>query len=94
MKIFGKITEFFSELKLCAVNEEDYENSKYLYKTLKMQNLGDLNDLYNTQDVILLTEIIESRFQSMQDMYSFNSRNVILPVQWVSVLKEKCQKLF
>ena len=46
-----------------------------------MQNLGDLNDLYNTQDVILLTEIIESRFQSMQDMYSFNSRNVILPVQ-------------
>ena len=31
-----------------------------------MRNLGDLNDLYNTQDVILiLTEIIESRFQAM-----------------------------
>ena len=60
--------------KLSAVNNEDYENSKYLYKTLKMRNLRDLNDLYNTQDVILLTEITESRFQSMQDMYGFNPR--------------------
>ena len=52
---FGKKTEFFSELKQSAVNDEDYENSKYLYQTLKMRNLGDLNDLHNTQDVILLT---------------------------------------
>ena len=73
-KDFWEKTEVFSELKLSALNDEDYENSKYLYKTLKMLNLGDLNDLYNTQDVILLTEIIESRFQSMQDMYGFNPR--------------------
>ena len=39
-----------------------------------MRNLGDLNDLYNTQDVILLTEIIESRFQAMQNTYGFNPR--------------------
>ena len=32
-----------------------------------MRNLGDLNDIYNTQDVILFTEIIESRFQAMQN---------------------------
>ena len=42
---FWNKTEFFSQLKLQA---------KFLYKTLKMRNLGDLNDLYNTQDVILL----------------------------------------
>ena len=42
--------------------------------TLKMRNLGDLNDIYNAQDVILLTEIIESRFQAMQDAYGFNPR--------------------
>ena len=40
-----------------------------------MRNLGDLNDLYNTQDVILiLTEVIESRFQAMQNIYGFNPR--------------------
>ena len=39
-----------------------------------MRNLGDLNDLYNAQDVILLTEIIESRFQAMQNVYGLNPR--------------------
>ena len=62
---FWQNTDFFSKLKQSAVNDEDYENSKYLYQTLKMRNLRDLNDLYNTQDVILLTEIIEGRFQEM-----------------------------
>ena len=69
---FGKKNKFFSELKESAVNDEDYENSKYVYKTLKMRNLRDLNDLYNTQDVILLTEIIETQFQAMQNTYGFN----------------------
>ena len=71
---FWKKTEFFSELKLQAVDGESYENSKFLYKTLKMRNLDDLNDLYNTQDVILLCEILESRFQAMQNTYGFNPR--------------------
>ena len=48
---FWKKFEFFSELKLQSVDNESYENSKYLYSTLKMRDLGDLNDLYNTQDV-------------------------------------------
>ena len=39
-----------------------------------MRNLDDLNDLYNAQDVILLTEITESRFQAMQNVYGFNPR--------------------
>ena len=73
-KQFWNKTEFFSELKLQAVDEESYENSKFLYKTLKMRNLGDLNDLYNTQDVILLGEILESTFQAMQNTYGFNPR--------------------
>ena len=71
---FWEQSEFFRELKQIAINDEDYENSKYLYQTLKVRNLGDLNDLYNTQDVILLTEIIESRFQAMQNTYGFNPR--------------------
>ena len=71
---FWNKTEFFSELKLQAVDDESYENSKFLFKTLKMRNLGDLNDLYDTQDVILLCEILESRFQAMQNTYGFNPR--------------------
>ena len=57
---FWEKTEFYSDLKQSAVNDDDYENSKYLYHTLKIRHLGDLNDLYNVQDVILLSEIIEN----------------------------------
>ena len=71
---FWDKTEFFSELKLQAVNDKSNENSKFLLKTLKLRNLGDLNDLYNTQDVILLCEILESKFQAMQNTYGFNPR--------------------
>ena len=39
-----------------------------------MRNLGDMNDLYNMQDVILLCEIMENRFQKMQDKFGFNPR--------------------
>ena len=39
-----------------------------------MRNLSDMNDLHNAQDVILLCEIIENRFQLMYDKYGFNPR--------------------
>ena len=73
-KNFWEKTDFFSDLKQSTVSDENYEHSKYLYHTLKMRNLGDMNDLYNAQDVILLCEIIKSRFQMMNDKYGFNPR--------------------
>ena len=39
-----------------------------------MRNLGDMNDLYNAEDVILLFEIIENRFQQMQKKFGYNPR--------------------
>ena len=59
-----------------------------------MRNLGDLNDLYNTQDVILLTEIIESRFQAMQNTYGFNSRKCNPASSMSGFIEWKCEKLF
>ena len=60
--IFFEKSEFYSDLKQKSVADEHYESSLYLYKTLKMRNLGDMNDLYNTQDFILLCEIIRNSF--------------------------------
>ena len=72
--IFFSKDEFFSTLKDNAVDDEAYENSKKLFILLKIRDLSDLNDLYNTQDVILHLEIIENRFQSMQDKSGYNPR--------------------
>ena len=66
--------EFFSTLKGQAVDDETYENSKKIFIWLKMRSLSDLNDLYNVQDVILLLEMIENRFQAMQDRTGYNPK--------------------
>ena len=73
-KEFFEYTEFFSKLNGCNIGLEIYENMKYLYTILKMRNLGDINDLYNMQDVILLCEIIENRFEKMHKKFGFNPR--------------------
>ena len=73
-KIFFEKSEFYSDLKQKSVADEDYNSSLYLYKTLNMKNLGDMSDLYNIQDIVLLCEIIENRFQLMHDNYGFNPR--------------------
>ena len=73
---FLQETFFQSTLKGQAVNDDDYDNSEKLFVLLKLQNLTDLNDLYNAQDVILLLEIIENRFQEMQNECGYNPRKV------------------
>ena len=39
-----------------------------------MRDLSDLNDLYNVQDVMILLEIVENRFQLMQNKFGYNPR--------------------
>ena len=39
-----------------------------------MKHLGDLNYLYNVQDVILLSGIIENRFEAMHKTYGYNPK--------------------
>ena len=71
-KSFFEIRESYSELKQSNISETEYENSRFLYQTLKMRNLSDTNDLYNFQDTCLLCEIFENRFETMNKMYDFN----------------------
>ena len=58
-----------------------------------MRNLGDLNDLYNTQDVILLCEILESRFQVMQNTYGFNPRKCNLASTMSGCIEREMSKV-
>ena len=72
--VFFEKSEPYSDLKQRAVSDSDYASSFYLHTTLKMRHLGKMNELYNAQDVILLCEIVENRFQSMHDANGFNPR--------------------
>ena len=92
--IFFSKDEFFSTLKGKMVDDESYENSKKLYILLKMRNLFDLNDLYNAQDVIILLEMMENRFQSMQEKSGYNPRIINLASKLSVVFKDNRQKKY
>ena len=94
-EIFFSKDEFFSTLKGNMVDDESYENSKKLYILLKMRNLSDLNDLYNAQDVIILLEMMENRFQSMQEKSGYNPRIINLASKLSGCIqREQTKKIF
>ena len=70
-------SEFYTELKQDIVSEEEYENSKFLYTTLKMRKLSDMNDLYNFQDTCLSCKIIENQFEKYTKCVATVGKNVI-----------------
>ena len=76
MEFFLTKDEFYSTLKGKSISDEEYENSKLLYTELKMRDMSHLNDLYNAQDVTLLCEIFENRFQIMYKKSMCNPRKV------------------
>ena len=73
-KDFFDASEFYSNLKNKWIAKSDFETGKYLWVNSKMRNLNNMNDLCNVQDVILLSEIVEKRFEQMYQKDYFNPR--------------------
>ena len=65
---------FFSSLKDTIMADEEYENVKKIYKTLKLENMGELNKIYNFPDTIILCEIFEQRSCLLQESFKYNPR--------------------
>ena len=59
---------FYSSLKDATMTDEEYKNVKTFYQTMKLENLGQLNKIYNFQDTIILCEIFEQRSSHLQDL--------------------------
>ena len=70
-KFFEK-REFFSELKNKVISDEEYEDAKLLYQTLKMRNVANMNNLHNFQDLLILCKIFEERATFLHETYGFN----------------------
>ena len=65
---------FYSSLKDTTVTDEEYGSVKTFYQTMKLENLGQLNKIYNFQDTIILCEIFEQRSSHLQDLFKFNPK--------------------
>ena len=56
------------------ISRENDNAVKKLYQTLKLENLAEMNELYNFQDTTDLCKIFESRTTYLQKMLKFNPR--------------------
>ena len=56
-----EIHRFYSNMKGTVISHEEYQNVKKFYKLMKMPNLGELNNIYNFQDTIILYELFKYR---------------------------------
>ena len=73
---FLSIGKFYSTLERKPVGEEEYKNSKFLYTTLKMRGMSNLNDLCNALDIILLCKIFENGVQIMYVKFICNPQKI------------------
>ena len=71
---------FYSSLKDTKMSNEEYENVKKNYKTMKLANLGKLNKIYNFQDAIILCEIFQQGSLCLHEILNLILANVILKV--------------
>ena len=71
---FWSIDTFYSSLRDEGITEKEWEGGRKLYKTVKMKNLSDFNDIYNIQDVSILSFILENRWQKVKDETRFDPK--------------------
>ena len=69
---FFLLHHFYSSLKDTTRSDEEYENVKKLYQTMKLENLVELNKIYTFQDHIILCEIFEQRSVHLQKLFRYN----------------------
>ena len=58
--------DFYSSLKDEIMTNEEYENVKALYQTMKLKHLGETDKIYNFQDT--LCEIFEQLSEQLQNV--------------------------
>ena len=54
------IKNFYSNLNMSGVSDEDYEHARRVWKKFGIRNMGEYHDLYLRTDVVLLANVFES----------------------------------
>ena len=71
--------DFYSNLNLENISDEDYVHAKKVWDVFKIKNLGEYHDLHVKIDTLLLSDIFENFRNMCLDIYELD------PVHFVSV---------
>ena len=81
---------FYSNLTIENITEMDYIHANNIFKTFKLNNLGDYHDLYVQSDTLLLADVFENFRKACIKTYQLDPAHFIsLPVlAWQACLKK------
>ena len=82
---------FYISLTMENISETDYRRANNVFKTFKLNNLGDYHDLYVQSDTLLLADVFENFRKSGIKTYELDHAYFIsLPgLAWQACLKKK-----
>ena len=81
---------FYSNLTMENITETEYIHANNVFKTFKLNNLGDYHDLYFQSDTLLLADVFENFKKACIKTYEFDPAHFIsLPgLAWQACLKK------
>ena len=68
---------FFSSLKYCGINGEDYERAVKVWNVFRIKKLGEYHDLYLKTDVLLLCDAFEKLISQGLKYHGFDCSHYI-----------------
>ena len=82
--------EFYSNLNMEDIDEIDYRHGNNVFKSFKLENLGDYHDLYVKSDTLLLADVFENFRDMCINVYEPDPTHFLsLPgLAWQACLKK------
>ena len=82
--------EFYSNLNMEDIDEIDYRHGNNVFKSFKLENLGDYHDLYVKSDTLLLADVFENFRDMCIKEYEIDPAHFVsLPgLAWQACLKK------
>ena len=84
---------FYSNLTMENITETDYIHANNVFKTFKLNNLGDYHDLYVQSDTLLLADVFENFRKAWIKTYELDPANfifhIITRISMASIFEKK-----
>ena len=82
---------FYSEFYLEDIIDKDYTHAQKVFKELKLKNLGDYDDFYVQNDVLLLADVFDSFRNKCIEIYELDTAHSLSApgLTWQACLKSQ-----
>ena len=87
--------QFYSELNLEDISNEDYQHAQKVWDTFNIQHLGEYHDLFVQSDTLLLADVFEKFRKTFLEIYQLDRAHFVSApgLAWQACLKKTKIKL-